>query len=67
MGCFESSVMGAGGHEGPHHNLVVIAPKIIKFSTGIKLDAFYTIVTKKFATSLLLRNNDVITSILAEE
>ena len=54
MGFFEPSVF------------VVIAPMIIKFSTGIKLDVFYTMVTKKLVTSLLLRNYDVITSILAD-
>ena len=37
-----------------HHNFVVIAPMIVKFGTGIKLDVFYTMVTKKFVTSLLL-------------
>ena len=47
---------GGGGHEGPHHNFVVIASMIMKFGTGIKLDVFYTMVTQKFATSLLLRN-----------
>ena len=39
-------------HEGPHHNFVVIAPMIMKFGTGIKLDEFYTMVTKKFVASL---------------
>ena len=29
-----------------HHNFVVIAPMIIKFGTDIKLDVFYTMVTK---------------------
>ena len=53
------------GHEGPHHNFVVLAPMIMKFGTSIKLDVFYTMVTKKFVTSLLLRNYDVITCILA--
>ena len=69
---FEPSVMGGGGgmfnlvnHKGPHHNFVAIAPVIIKFGTGIKLDAFYTMVTKDFVTSLLLPNYDVITCILA--
>ena len=38
---------GGGGHKGPHHNFVVIAPMIIKFDTGVKLDVFYTMVTKK--------------------
>ena len=38
--------MGGGGHEGPHHNFVVIAPMIMKFGTGVKLDVFYTMVTK---------------------
>ena len=43
----ESSVMGGGGgegHEGLYHNFVVIAPMIMKFGTGIKLDVFYTVV-----------------------
>ena len=30
----------------PHHNFVVIAPMIIKFGTGVKLDVFYTMATK---------------------
>ena len=46
---------GEGGHEGPHHNFVVIAPMILKFGTGIKLDVFYTMVKKEFVRSLLLR------------
>ena len=41
-------------------------PVVIKFGTGIKLDVFYTVVTKKFVTSLLLCNYDVITCILAD-
>ena len=32
----------------PHHNFVVMAPIITKFGTGIKLDVFYTMVTKHF-------------------
>ena len=47
---------GGGGHEGPHHNFVVIAPMITKFGTEDKLHVFYTMVTKKFVTSLLLRH-----------
>ena len=39
--------VGGGGHEGKHHNFVVVAPMITKFGTGIKLDVFYTIVAKK--------------------
>ena len=50
----------------PHHNFVVIAPMIMKFGTGVKLDVFYKMVTKKFVTSLLLRQYDVITCILAD-
>ena len=65
MGFFELSIRG-GGHEGPHHNFVVIALTIMKFDTGVKLDAFYTMVTKKFVMSLLLRHYDVITCILAD-
>ena len=30
----------------PHHNVVVIAPMIMKFGTGVKLDEFYTMVAK---------------------
>ena len=51
---------------GGHHNFVVIVPMNTKFGTGIKLDVFYTMVTKKFVTSLLLRNYDVITCILSD-
>ena len=50
MGFFEPSVMGRS-MRGPHHNFVVIAPMIMKFSTGVKLDVFYTMV----------KNCDVIT------
>ena len=49
----------------PHHYFVVIVSMIMKFGTGIKLGVFYTVITKKFVTSLLLRNYDVITCILA--
>ena len=52
---------GGEGHEGPHHNFVVVAPMIMKFGTGVKLDVFYTMETKEFVTSLLLRHYDVIT------
>ena len=48
IGFFEPSVTGeGGGHEGPHHNFVVIAPMIMKFGIIVKLDVFYTMVTKK--------------------
>ena len=30
----------------PHHNFVVIAPMIMRFGKGIKLDIFYTMVTE---------------------
>ena len=53
---------GGGGMRAPHHSFVVIALMIIKFGTDIKLDVFY----KKLVTSLLLRNYDVITCILAD-
>ena len=29
-----------------HHNFVVIAPMIMKFGTGVKLDVFHTMVIK---------------------
>ena len=47
MGFFEPSVMGGGVMRAPHHNFVVITPMIMKFGTGVKLDIFYTMVTKK--------------------
>ena len=57
---------GEGGMRPPHQNFVVIAPMIMKFGTGFKLDVFYTMVTKTFVTSLLLRHYEVITCILAD-
>ena len=57
---------GGGGIRASHHSFVVIAPMIMKFGTGIKLDVFHTKVTKNFVTSLLLRNYDVITCILVD-
>ena len=39
-----------GGMRAPHHNFVVIALMIRKFGTGIKLDVFYTIVTKNLGS-----------------
>ena len=54
---------GGGGMRAPHNNFVVIAPMIMKFGTGVKLDVFYTMVTKTFVTSLPLRHYDVITCI----
>ena len=50
----------------PHHNFVVIALMIMKFGTGVKLNVFYTMITKKFVTSLLLHHYDIITCILAD-
>ena len=44
----------------PHHNFLVIAPMVMKFGTAVKLDVFYTMVTKKLVMSLLLRHYDVI-------
>ena len=55
---------GGGGMRAPHHNFVVIALMIIEFGTDIKLDVFHTMV-KRVVTSLLLRNYDVISCILA--
>ena len=46
MGFFEPSVMGGHDAPPPHHNLVVITPIIMKFGTAVKLDVFYTMVTK---------------------
>ena len=69
MGFFEPSIMGGGGGKAmraPHHNFVVIAPMIMKFDTGVKLDVFYTMVAEIPVTSLLLRHYHVITCILAD-
>ena len=65
MGFFLNRQLWGGGHEGPHHNFIVIAPMIIKFGTDVKLDVFYTMVAKN-VTLLLLRHYDVITCILAD-
>ena len=51
---------GGRGMRASHHNFVVISLIIMKFGTGIKLDEFYTMVTKTFVTSLLCRNYDII-------
>ena len=66
MGFFWTASHGGGSMRDPHHNFVVIAPMIMKFGTGVKLDVFYTMVTEKFVRSLLLRHYDVITCILAD-
>ena len=47
----------------PNHNFVVITPMIMKSGTGMKLDVFYTMITKYFMTSLPLRNYEVKTRI----
>ena len=62
----EPSVNGVGGIMPPNHNFVVIAPMIMKFGTSMKVNVFYTTVTKRFVTSLLLCHYDVITCILAK-
>ena len=46
MGFFEPSVMKGGSMRASYHKFVVIAPMIMKFGKGVKLDAFYTMVTK---------------------
>ena len=42
--------MEGGGHKGPHHNFVAIAPMFMTFGAGIKLDVLYTMVINKFVT-----------------
>ena len=49
----------------PIITLFVIAPMIMKSGTCMKLHVFYTTATKSFVASLVLRNDDVITCILA--
>ena len=58
--------MGFFGTISLGHNFAAVAPMIINFETGMELDVFYTMVTKEFVMSLLLRNSDVITCILAD-
>ena len=54
MDFFEPSALGEGGEQDdPHHNFAVIAPIIMKFGTGMKLDVFYTVMTTEFVMSLL--------------
>ena len=50
----------------PHHSFVVIAPMIMKLGTGMRLDVFYTMVTKTFVTTPLSRRYDVVTDFLAD-
>ena len=45
-GLFWTVSHGEWGAWGSHHNLVVIAPKIMKFDTSVKLDVLYTVGTK---------------------
>ena len=46
--------MGGGGSmRGSHPNFVVIALIIMKFGTGVKLDVFYTMVTKSHDISTI--------------
>ena len=57
---------GGGGMRAPHHNFVVIALMIVKFGTAVKLDVFYTTVTKNCDVTTI-RHFDVMTCILADE
>ena len=62
---FFSNRQTSGGGGGEHDDppiitlLLLIAPMVMKF--GMKLDVLYSVVTKNFVTSQLLRNYDVIT------
>ena len=49
-----------------HYNFVVIAPIIMKFGTGIKLDVFHTMVAKKVCNTTTIMHYDVIICILAD-
>ena len=49
----------------PHHNFVVVALMIMKFGTDVKLDIFYTMVTKNCEV-ITICHYDVITCILAD-
>ena len=59
MGCVEPSVIGGGGGGrggSPHHNFAVIAPMIMKFSTGINVFNTKKLVTNSQTPSLIWRN-----------
>ena len=62
---FELSVMGGGGHDVPPSYICCYCADDHEICRGIKLDVFYTLMSKKFVTSLLLRNYDIMTCILA--
>ena len=53
---------------GPNHNFVVIAPMIMKFGTGIKLDGFCNILHNGYENvrDVTVRNYDVISCTLAD-
>ena len=57
----EKSYLGTAGYPVLYNYLI-----IMKFGTGIELDVFYTLVIKKFVTSLLLRTYDFMTCILSD-
>ena len=60
MGFFEPSVMGEGGSMSAPLiiTLLLLLQMIMKFGTDIKLDVFYTMVTKQFVTiTSLWRHN----------
>ena len=61
LACLKPSAL-----KGTHHNFVVHAPTIMKLGTDMELDVLHTMVTKHFATMLLLSNYDAITGIYAD-
>ena len=54
-----------GGMRATHHNFVVIASMVTKFTTDIKLDCTLHNGKRRLVMLLLLRNYNVITCILA--
>ena len=58
MGLFRDIQPCGGGHDDPRHSFVIYAQAIIKFGTVTELRVFYTMVTKTFVTSSLLRYYD---------
>ena len=64
---FEPSVMGGGGgaHDVPPSQICCYCADDHEICRGIKLDVFYTLMSKKVVMSLLLCNYDIITCILA--
>ena len=50
-------------HEGPHHNFVVIAPMVMKFGTGVKLDPVASLSNSSDPVASLSNSSDPVASL----